>query len=314
MNIEFPVIVDYLAASTPRGEIAMRLLAEAQEQNEKLLGADKKAGTLRILANGRSDLFNMNPYLVKIKPDWNSRAINDPANVEHIDNLARSIAVNGVRQPLTVTLDGNDVFVTDGHCRLLATFRAIEVYGAEIKSIQLVPESRHANDAERVLSQITRNAGKPLTVLEQGAVFVKLLGFGWTTSQIAEKVGLGKLRVEQILDLIADANDGIKGLVASGQVSATTAATELRNAGGDAAAAETVLKAAVVVAKAHGKSKATARDVTAAAGDGVKLSTKLQLKAIFEARSTKIDDTGKGGADIHLSGPNWERLKTLLKL
>lgn len=287
------VETDFVIASTPKSELAQRLHAEALHQTAIADTKRAKNGRLSNLSVSTTDIVYMNPYNLKTKAGWNKRIASDPANIEHIDILARSIAKVGVLEPLTVYIENNDAFVSNGHSRLLGVFRAIEVYGAEIKAIP-VKSQKYANEADRVLNQIVMNSGKPLTTLETGAVMVELIGFGWTAQQIADKTGLGKVRVDQILKLMEEANDGIKELIATGQVSATTAATVLRESEGDATAAEETLNASVVVARSRGKSKATAKDIktvkTAAAGETVKATlTKADIAAILTAATFDQD-------------------------
>lgn len=302
-----PVVVDFAVASAPKSEIAVRLKAEALAQTGKLGSGDKKAGTLRILSAARTDLFNLNPYLIGIKPDWNCRELADPANLDHIDSLARSISKIGVQEALTVVLEGDKVFVTDGHCRLLATFRAIEVYGAEIRSIPLRAETRGSSPADHVLRQLL--SGKQKSVLEQGKAFVKLINFGWTPTEIAAKAGnVGAVRVSQILDLMAHANAAIKAMVANGSISASTAAQALRDANNDAEVAEEALTKALKVAVAAGKTRATAKHVNVASG---RVSKTKELATIFSAAEVV---TEKKLTTVSLPSDDWARVVALLNI
>lgn len=314
------VETDFAAAATPKSELALKLYAEAQLQIEVAEGkkADgKKAGWLAFLATNRTDVFLVPPYLLKIKAGWNKRVASDPANLEHVDNLARSIAVKGVEQPLTVYLEGSDVFVSDGHCRLLAVFRAIEVYGAEIKAIP-VKQQKYTNDADRVLNQIVLNSGKPLTILEMGAVMVELTGFGWTSQQIADKIGsISRIRVDQILKLYAESTDGIKSMIATGSVTATTAAAVLRDAGGDGRLAEQTLIESVVVANKRGKTTATAKDIAvvkaARTGDTVARGlNKDDIRGILANKATA--EVAGRVATVTLSAADWRRIKEWFKI
>jgi hypothetical protein len=329
------VIIDFAEASTPKSEIAKRLAAEAQEQANK--PSDKKSGRLSRLSSNRSDMFSINPYLVKIKEGWNSRVASSPDNIEHIETLARSIAEVGVLTPLTVVIENDDVYVTDGHCRLLATFHAIEVHGAEIKSIPVRSESRYASEADRILRQLL--TGKPLSVLEQGVVFVKLTNLGWSHTDIAKKSGMGPGRVSQVLDFMAESTPGIKKMVTEGVVAATTAAKAIRDAGGDAQEAEQVLKEAAELAELEGKDHVTpklikeaeqnAADIEEAEGEAAKVKSKrgkretvervLGLKAfmkgVFEDPATDVDttDTEETGI-VHIAIPAhvWKEIKSRL--
>lgn len=299
-----PVVTDYYAASKPKGDTALRLAAEAKVQLAKLTTAGSKNGTLRTLANTRGDQFALNPYLIEIKDDWNSRDLRDPANLAQIDSYARSIAEIGVQQALTVNLEGDRIFLTDGHLRLLATFRAIEVYNAEIKSVKVNAELKTTNEADRVLRQLL--SGKPLTVLEQGTAFVKLVNLGWSPAQIAAKAGLVTVRVQQVLDLMGNANEGIKSLVATGKVSASEAAAVLRDNGNDADKSEKAIQAGLNVAEATGKTKATRKHIAAASGKLV--STKTSLKAVLANVTVNAD----GSATVPAA--DWAKIAKLLGL
>jgi hypothetical protein len=284
-----PVLTSYADASAALSETARRLKAEAQGQMGKLQAStDARAGKLRVLSAARGDMFSLNPYLIEIKEGWNCREMSDPANQAHIDGLARSISEIGVQDALNVVLEGDRVFLTDGHCRLLATFRAIEVYGAEIKAVPVIAETRYSNAADHVLRQLL--SGKPKSVLEQGNAFLKLINFGWTPAQIAAKAGnVSAVRVQQVLDLMAHANDGIKAMIREGKVAPSEAAQILREQGNDAVKAQAVIMAGLSVATAAGKTKVTRKHIEAASG---RLSTKAWLKAqIANAKINEKADT-----------------------
>lgn len=216
---------------------------------------------IKTVATGRSDLFRVPPDQLHIKEDWNSRNDNDPENEAHIDNLARSIAEVGVKQPLTIYQDAGTFYVSDGHCRLKAVRRAIE-RGAEIKTVPVQMEDRYSNEADRVFSQIVRNSGKPLAPLEMARVFKKLLGFGWTVAEISQKSGINTGWVKDCLELQASAAE-IQEMVSTGRVSATLAIERLKTDGDKAAG---TLAKAVATAEAQGKTRATKKHIVPYAG------------------------------------------------
>jgi ParB-like chromosome segregation protein Spo0J len=188
---------------------------------------------LRDLASKRNDLFMIDPRLLKIKEGWNARVPGDEL-ASHVDMLKTSIKEIGVSQPLTIVLEGDDVFVTDGHCRLAAVMLAI-AEGTDIKAVPCRPEERYASEADRVLSMITRNSGKALTMLEQSNVVKRLAAFGWDSKQIAGKTGYSGQHIENLLRL-SGAPEELKGQVAAGHVSASSAVALLRKHGGGAPA------------------------------------------------------------------------------
>lgn len=155
---------------------------------------------IKDIAEGRTDVYKVDPRKIQIKEGWNSREINDPKNAEHVAELAASIKEVGVKKPLICYMEGDNVFVTDGHCRLQAVMHLIEA-GVEIKTVPVLPEDRYANEGDRIFSQIVHNAGKPLTSLEQAKVFKRLVDLGWQQKDIAAKAGITGGRVSQLLEL-----------------------------------------------------------------------------------------------------------------
>lgn len=212
---------------------------------------------LKELAVSRSDIFWVDPRHLKVMPGLNSRVAEDPANKEHIEEIARSAADGGIREPLTVfRLDG-ETYVSDGHCRLAGALLAIR-RGAELESVPVKTELKGGDEGDRVFSQIIRNSGKPLSPFEQGSVYKRLLGLGWNVQKIADKSGKSTTHVNGALEL-QGAPIEAKALVASGKVSASLASKVIRESG--ATKGTEKLKSAVAAAAKAGKSKATAKDV-----------------------------------------------------
>lgn len=226
---------------------------------------------IQTLAAHRSDLLHIAPADVHIVEGWNARDFTDPANIEHVEALATSIAAVGVKKPLQVRWSDGKALLTDGESRLRAVRLAIE-RGAEIKTVPVINASKHDSDADHVLMMIVGNSGKNLTPLETANVFKRLVDFGWSETEIATKAGMSKQRVGDLLALRA-APAAITDKVRSGEVTATLAQQVIRDAKGDTAAAAETLTTAVTKAKAAGKTRATASDV--------KPSLKKELKAIF---------------------------------
>jgi len=213
----------------------------------------EKKGNIKKMAAGRRDLFLLAPELIQEDPAWNVRQ--DNAELQsHIRTLANSIKEIGVQQPLTVFMKGESVTVTDGHCRLMAVKLAISE-GAEIKAIPVRTEERFSNEADRVLSMLTRNSGRPLSIPEQAEVIKRLLSFGWTESEIARKTGSSQQHINTVIHYISSTVE-VQQMVKAGDVSATMAVQQVRRNGDEAVG---VLKGAVAVARKEGKKRATAK-------------------------------------------------------
>lgn len=216
------VIVDYATARIPVSGYAQMLAAAAAVH----------AGETNIknLADGRQDTFRVNPYLLNIRGGWNVRRLNTPENQTHIDMLARQIAAKddkgkpvGVLEPLTVVMENGRLDVTDGHCRTMAAYRAIEVYGAEIDTVPVKMEPRGASKADQKFSQITRNSGKGLTRLERGENFISMIEeFGWSEDKVVSRSGMQKHVV--IADMcLAKAPEELREMIYTGKLSASQA-------------------------------------------------------------------------------------------
>lgn len=264
------------------------------------------------LSEGRSDLLKIDPRKLHIKENWNTRDMNSPENIEHVDQLARSIAEVGVKVPLKAFWEDGKAWVTSGHCRHAAAIRAIEVYKSELKTVPVQIEDRYANEADRLFGQIVDNQGKPFTALEQAKVFKKLIDLGWQQGDIAKKAGITASRVSQILDLLT-MPEGVKAMVVAGNVSPTMAMQTVKEQG--ATAAETALKAGLEAAKAEGKTKVKPSHLEpteAPSGNWepaqpVKVNLRTLIKEVLDA--TDVNDSGDDVVVLTMPYDQWKRLR-----
>lgn len=263
---------------------------------------------LASLSEGRSDIYKVDPRSLHIKANWNSRDLNAAENVEHIDQLAQSIAEIGVKQPLTVYWEDGKAYIADGHCRLMAAIRAIEVYKADLKTIPVKAGDQHANEADRICGQIVYNSGKPFAALEQAKVFKKLIDLGWQQDDIAKRVGLSNGRISQILDILT-LPEGVKSMVKKGEVSASMAMKVVKTAP-NGTAAEQALKQGLVAAKADGSDKVKSVHM---AKTTVR-TTNIRALVIDAFEYADIDDSAEDLCVIKLPMDKWDAIKDALKL
>ena len=261
---------------------------------------------IKDISNGRTDVYKLSPNDLYIKEGWNTRDITTPENVEHIEQLSKSIAEIGVREPLKVVWEDNKAYITNGHCRFAAIKLAIK-NGVEIKTVPVMVEDRFANEADRILTQIVSNSGKPLTQLEQAKVFKKLLDLGWPQKEIAAKSGMTGGRVSQILELLT-LPEGVKKMVADGEVSASMAMQTVK-AEGESSATKT-LSTAVKAAKSEGKTRAMPKHVGERGPSPLKVIKEVVEKAFEEQRFDESEEM------VTLSFPEseWQKILTALKL
>ena len=233
---------------------------------------------LASISEGRSDIHRIAPKLIHVRPNWNSRDFKDPANIEHIEILGKSIAEIGVKEPLTVNWEDGKAWIEDGECRLRATLYAIEFLKADIKTIPCKVGERYANEADRLFNQQIRNSGKPFTGLESAKLYKRLLNMGWQQGDIAKKAGISPARVSQILDYNT-MPEGVKMMVQNGQVAPSTAMAVIKSEG---TAAEAALTAGLTAAQAEGKTKVMQKHIGEVATAAPKVNVKAAMKEAFE--------------------------------
>lgn len=248
--------------------------------------------SIKKIAQGRSDLYRLAPQDLKVKEGWNVR---DEESLD-LAELKESIKELGVKQPLTVQTEGDDIFVTDGHRRYFAVMELISE-GVEIKTVPVQVEDRYSNAADHIASMIVRNSGKPLTAIEQARVFKRLHDYGLTETEIAHKVGKSRQWIVSMLELNA-APEEVKALVKTGKVTATLAQQTLAKEGSEKAA-ETLTKA-VKKAEAEGKTKATAKHV--------EKSAKVQLRELFDSLQF---DGYQGGYTVNMTDDQYAAFRSL---
>ena len=216
---------------------------------------------LKVISDGRTALFWFAPDRIKVKPGLNGRDLSTPDNAEHIESIAASIAANGFMQskPLEVFTEGEDVYLSDGHCRLAAVHLCLS-RGVAIAKVPCIGEPRGTNEVDRILNQDAHNSGKRLTPLELAGNIKRAMALDGTltVADIAKRMGRSATYISQALDFAA-APVEVHAMVKTGQVSATLAAATIRKEGAEKGTAK--LKAAVETAKATGKAKATLKHV-----------------------------------------------------
>lgn len=272
--------------------------------------SEKKTG-LASIAQGRSDMLRVDPRNIHVKLNWNGRDFNDPANQEHVAQLAASIAEIGVKEPLTVAWSDGKAWLIDGECRLRATLLAIK-NGADIKTIPVKAEDRYSNEADQLFSQIIRNSGKPFSAMEQAKVYKRLVDMGWQQGDIAKKAGVSPARISQVLDLLA-MPEPIKQMVTKGEVSASLAVATLKEHNG--VTATKMLQDAVATAQSEGKDRALPKHIEAPTAKPPANKRSLGIEATVKDAFEYSDvDDQEEIVIIKMPSEKWEAIRKALKL
>lgn len=175
---------------------------------------------LREMAVGRKDVFLVPPHLLNEEENFNARK-----EYTGIEEFADFIRENGVLAlpPLYVYRKGDKWYISDGHRRIRAV-RIVESEGIDVRGVPCMNDP--LNEEDRTLALVTRNSGTPLTKMEQGDVFQRMVNFGYTNTEIAKKIGKSLPYVGQCLAL-ATAPKKVQELLIAGVVNDTTVLTAL---------------------------------------------------------------------------------------
>lgn len=171
---------------------------------------------------GKRDFYPVDPRALKVDASYNVRDMDSADTKEHVAELKGLIKESGVRTPLEVRLEGDDIFVVAGHCRLAAVMELIGE-GIEIKTVPCIPEPKGTGVEERTLNLHLSNNGKPLTALERAKIVKRLHDFGWAPAEIARRMNWKSVAsVEQHLSMVA-LPEPVKQRVRDGKEAATLA-------------------------------------------------------------------------------------------
>jgi ParB family chromosome partitioning protein len=214
---------------------------------------------LRDIANGRTDLFKIDPRTIVIEEDHNPRNYNLTENRAHLDALKSSIREMGVLNPITVRFDAGtkSAILVDGECRLRACLELI----AENVGIESIPAIGAVinNEKDRLFTAIIANTGKPLSKWELGSAFSKLIKYGATEQSIASKTGYSQRFVTEAITLDT-ASDEIKELLSQQAVTPSLVVATIKAKG---IAATQEIKEKVQAARDSGQTNPLKRERTA---------------------------------------------------
>jgi len=190
--------------------------------------------------------FAVAPHLLEIEEGFNAR----PLNPDHVAEMSLAMRNGATFPPLEVRVDDGHILIVDGHHRHAAALKAI-AEGFEIKSLDV----RHfrGNDADRVAHMLNSASGLALTPLQLGVQYRKLIGFGWTEPQIANRRGKSVQHVKDMIQL-AEANSDVHQAINAGQITGTAALKMVKQHGSKAGE---VIRDTVEQAKAEGKDRVT---------------------------------------------------------
>jgi ParB/RepB/Spo0J family partition protein len=237
-----------------------------------------KAGVLRSMALKRTDIFHVNPRELQIVPNMNLRFSYGECQ-DDLD-LVESIKNEGVKVAVKVFQRDGKVFVSDGHRRHWATMRAIE-QGAEIKTIPCVLAERGYNEREATFEMFVLNTGKQLDPLEQAEGIKRLLAWGYTPKDIALRIQKTEAHISNCKALL-QIPPKVQKLIRDNKIASTLVLDLARKHSGSPEKLEEKVEAAVKLAEATGRKRATKKHAAVDPEEQTVRVGKLALIGILE--------------------------------
>lgn len=181
-----------------------------------------------------------------VEPGFNVREIDQ----EHVAEFRDAFIAGEYIPPLAVQVTEKGIKILDGHHRYYGAIAATEA-GHPILRIEC--KDFVGSDADRIAFMVTSSQGKPLTPIERGSAYLRMVNQGWEPAEISRKVKRSVSDVNLHLDLVR-CDIELLDMVRSGEVAATTAVALSREHG---ARAPAIASEKLGKAKATGKKKIT---------------------------------------------------------
>lgn len=146
-----------------------------------------------------SKMYHIPVNLIDVEDGFNTRLA---YGNQKFEELRESIRSNGVKVPIRVIPNPKSkgrYLLRAGHRRM----KAVEVLlkaGVEIRKVPAIITHKETPE-EALLDTISSNDGKPLENIEIGLTCERLVGYGWSVKEIAEKTGYSENKIYFCLSL-----------------------------------------------------------------------------------------------------------------
>lgn len=184
-------------------------------------------------------LLSLDPSDIKIVKNRNTRF-----DLGDLEELANSIAAQGIRNPIKVQKRGNIYYLVEGHRRWEACALLKHRYktlsskpptvenGSPVFNLIARLISSDATEDEITIDMLVSNDGKPFLPLEEALMLDKLKKSGQSNAEIAKQIGKSISHVSDRLSLV-NADETVKKAVEEKKITASEAVTITRKTKGD---------------------------------------------------------------------------------
>lgn len=174
-----------------------------------------------------SKSYRADPRLIKRKDGFNPRF-----DFGEIAELAKSIAANGLLNPVRVKRSGEGFELIDGDRRLTAVELLLEQGETFQDGVPIILVDKDQDEVTSLVQMFEANTSKAFLPLEEAAAFKRMRDAGLTIKDICQRVGRTDVHVMDTLALL-EADDSLKEAVASKQIGSSTAKQIAQVAKGD---------------------------------------------------------------------------------
>jgi hypothetical protein len=239
--------------------------------------------------------FRVPPDKIEFEEGFNLREDNEETRA-HIERLYKAMKQGAFMPPIDVQVIEGRIIAREGHCRTKAALKLVK----EMPEFTLECRQLRGNDADAVIHMLgTGSGGKPLTPLEAGRGYLRLVTMGMKSTEIAARLGVSRVTIDNGLTL-AEASPELQKMISAGDVSSTTVRDAIK-AGPEAVEAlkkavkEERAKPAPAATKpgkksppAPAKKKVTAKKLRGTAADKSSRPKKSKKQAQVEAEQADI--------------------------
>jgi len=203
-------------------------------------------------------------YLLAFDEIEVEKGFNPRIDYGDINALAQSIIENGIKVPLIgfKHRTSGKYVLTDGHRRLKATEIALQTSPDIL--IPFIIDNSNKSIEQRIIDVMVCNEGLKLNPLEEAEIIRRLVNYGMSDTDIANRTGKTPVYISN-LKLLNSAPQKIKNLILQDTISSTLAMDLLRNTENYEEAVEKI-ENAVSIAHTEGKTKVMKRDLEKSLG------------------------------------------------
>jgi len=237
-----------------------RLTEAARAVADKAQGGENVLAEIRKKHGGGVHVYRVNPYDLDFEDGINTRDFTPPDMQQRVVDLALSIAIEGVKQPLDIYPKGGRIYVNGGETRWRATMHVLNFLNVAVERIPIII-AQNQNDLDRAVNRWLGNDTNRFKPMEAALQLQQMRNLGADDYEISRRIGRPISFVRDHLKYL-ELPEWLKSDVASGKLSAPTAYKDFWLASGeDTDKAKAMLKQAAITQAETGSRRVMPRHI-----------------------------------------------------